>query len=779
MIYDNVLKLIGRTPLVRINKLNPNSKVEILAKLEYFNPGGSVKDRAALFMIEDAEKRGELHKDKIILEATSGNTGIGLALVAAVKGYRIMLVMSEAVSQERVKILKALGAEVRFTPAHLSTDGAIEYAYRLAREEPERFWLADQFNNDSNWKAHYYGTAMEIWEDTNGELDMVVATMGTTGTLMGIARRMAELSGTVKVVGVEPYLGHKIQGLKNMKESYMPGIYEKHRLWKVIQVEDDLAYETARQLAKKEGIFVGMSSGAAMAGALKMATELKEGRIVVILPDTGERYLSTSLFVVKKTPGLKFFNTLSRNVEAFVPLEEAKTKLYCCGPILNQHLSLNVARRFVIADIIARYLRTKGIDLEFVTNVTDIDERTVRSAEMNNMTLEEHSNYYFKCFLEDLDTLNISKPDLCLRASEHVDKMIQLVEQLVQKGYAYEKFRSVYFDISRLKAYGSLSKVDLSKIKVGKTVDLDQYEKDNPRDFTLLKRATLFDLKKGLYFETRWGKVKPSWHLECAALSTIKPGLPYDIHISGTELLFPHNENTFAIGYAILDQIPCKYWIHVEQVELLSKQAEGPSRMEEADSFSSVRELINVVKDPRVVRYLLLSKNYKKKIRLEKKELEDARANLQKLDWTCQAVMTAPHSTESEELRQEIYDLKQGFFEALEDDLNLPKAMGILFKFVKRVNDTIEHKGIANPIKEDILSTFAQINSLLGIFDFERHPEEERIKTIVAQRDALRAKKEWGKADSIREELRNMGIMVVDTPHGAFWTWKKGHHEGI
>lgn len=774
MIYDSVLKLIGKTPLVRINKLNPNPKVEILAKLEYFNPGGSVKDRAALFMIEDAEKRGELNKDKIILEATSGNTGIGLALVAAVKGYRIMLVMSESVSQERVKILKALGAEVRFTPAHLSTDGAIEYAYRLAREEPDRYWLADQFNNDSNWKAHYFGTAMEIWEDTEGKLDMVVATMGTTGTLMGIARRMAELSGAVKVVGVEPYLGHKIQGLKNMKESYVPGIYEKHRLWKIIQIEDDLAYETARQLAIKEGIFVGMSSGAAMAGALKMATELKEGRIVVILPDTGERYLSTSLFVVKKTPGIKFFNTLARNVEAFLPLEESKIKVYCCGPILNQHLSLNVARRFVIGDIIARYLRTKGIELEFVTNVTDIDERTLRSAEENGKTLEEYSNYYFKCFLEDLDMLNISRPDFCLRASEHVDKMIQLVEQLVQKGYAYEKFRSVYFDISRLKAYGSLSKVDLSKIKVGKTVDLDQYEKDNPRDFTLLKRATLFDLKKGLYFETRWGKVKPSWHLECAALSTIRPGLPYDVHISGTELLFPHNENTFAIGYAILDQIPCRYWIHVEQVEVLLKQDDDHGSTKETESFFSVRDLIDVVKDPRVVRYLLLSKNYKKKIRLEKKEIEDAKANIKKLDWTCQAVMTAPHNTESVEMRQEIYDLKQGFFEALEDDLNLPKAIGILFKFVKKLNDTIEHKGIPTSVKEDILSTFSQINSLLGILDLGRHPDEERIRGLVAQRDLLRAKKEWGRADAIREELRNMGVTVVDTPKGPFWTWEKG-----
>jgi cysteinyl-tRNA synthetase len=196
---NSILDLIGRTPLVPIRRMNVRREVEVLAKLESFNPGGSVKDRPALYMIEEAEKTGELTKAKIIVEATSGNTGIGLALVAAVKGYRILLTMSESVSEERVKILKALGADIKFTPAHLSTDGAIEYVYNLVREEPGKYWLADQFNNDSNWKAHYYGTAMEIWEQTNGMVDAVVVAMGTTGTVMGISRRLKELKPEVQI----------------------------------------------------------------------------------------------------------------------------------------------------------------------------------------------------------------------------------------------------------------------------------------------------------------------------------------------------------------------------------------------------------------------------------------------------------------------------------------------------------------------------------------------------------------------------------------------------
>ena len=225
--YNNILDHIGWTPLVPIRQLNTNRSVQILAKLESFNPGGSVKDRPAFYMIEEAERKGELTRDRIILEATSGNTGIGLALVAAVKGYRILLVMSEAASEERKKILKAMGADLQFTPAHMATDGSIEFAYNLAREEARKFWLADQFNNDANWLSHYHGTAVEIWEQTGGALDMVVASMGTTGTLMGLSRRFKEVKPSVQIVGVEPYMGHKIQGLKNMKESYPPGIYDR------------------------------------------------------------------------------------------------------------------------------------------------------------------------------------------------------------------------------------------------------------------------------------------------------------------------------------------------------------------------------------------------------------------------------------------------------------------------------------------------------------------------------------------------------------------------
>ncbi|MBW2975630.1 cysteine synthase family protein [Candidatus Woesearchaeota archaeon] len=294
--YNNILQTIGNTPLVRINRLNPNKNVEIYAKLERFNPGGSVKDRIALSMIESAEKSGGLTKDKIILEPTSGNTGIGLAMVSAVKGYKALFVMSESVSVERRKILKAFGADILLTDPKKRTDGAIEKVYEMARKEPDKYFVPDQFNNEDNWKAHYYGTGEEILKQTDGKVTMFVSTIGTFGTLHGVSKRLKEHNKDIKVIGVEPVLGHKVQGLKNMKESYKPSIYDKKLLDEKITIEDEDAYEMARRLAKQEGIFAGMSSGASMFVAMQKAKELKEGLIVVLLPDGGEKYLSTDLF---------------------------------------------------------------------------------------------------------------------------------------------------------------------------------------------------------------------------------------------------------------------------------------------------------------------------------------------------------------------------------------------------------------------------------------------------------------------------------------------------
>jgi cysteine synthase B len=279
-----------------VGSLYGNPRVRIFGKIEGSNPGGSVEDRPAYYMLKRAEESSKLTKEKAIIEPTSGNMGIALAMIGAAKGYRVRLFMPECVSMERQLILRAFGAEVVLTPAKEGVDGAIRRAYQVLDEEAEKYYMPNQFDNESNVLAHYETTGPEVYFQTEGRIDVFVAGMGTTGTLMGAGKYLKEKKGSVKIVGVEPTEGHTIQGLKNMNESIIPKIYHLESLDERITVEDDEAFETARLLALKEGLFVGMSSGAAVAGALHMAKNMNQGTIVVILPDRGDRYLSTTLF---------------------------------------------------------------------------------------------------------------------------------------------------------------------------------------------------------------------------------------------------------------------------------------------------------------------------------------------------------------------------------------------------------------------------------------------------------------------------------------------------
>ncbi|MCL2766309.1 MAG: cysteine synthase family protein [Peptococcaceae bacterium] len=293
----DLLSVIGNTPLVELKNISPKPSVKIFGKMEGNNPGGSVKDRSAYYMIKKAEESGELRPGKVVLEPTSGNTGIAVAMICSAKGYKVRLVMPGCVSMERSKILEAFGAEVLLTPAHEGTDGAILLAHKIIEESPEMYYMPNQFSNENNCLAHYETTGPEVFAQTNGRVDVFVSGMGTTGTLMGTGRYLKERKPSVRIVGAEPAKGHTIQGLKNMEEAIVPAIYNPGILDDKITIQDEEAFETARMMALKEGLFVGMSSGAAVACAIKVASEMEQGEIVVILPDRGDRYLSTSLFM--------------------------------------------------------------------------------------------------------------------------------------------------------------------------------------------------------------------------------------------------------------------------------------------------------------------------------------------------------------------------------------------------------------------------------------------------------------------------------------------------
>jgi len=764
-VADNILGLVGGTPLVRINRMNPNPDVELLAKLEFMNPGGSVKDRIGLSMVEAAEEAGDLRPGMTVLEASSGNTAIGLAMACAVKGYRLAVTMAESASEERKRILRAFGAELILTPGHLATDGAIEEAYRLAREHPDRYVLVDQYNNDANWRAHYHGTGPEIAAATRGRVDAVILTMGTTGTLMGTARYFREHHPEVRVIGLEPFKGHGIQGLKNMKESYPPGIFDPALPHEIVHVDDDTAYEAARRLAREEGIFVGMSAGAAMAAATAEAARLEKGTVVVLLPDGGERYLSTPLFVSGTVPEpLRFHNTLTRSVEELRPLREGRVGIYSCGPSLDGPSGLGLCRRMVFADLLVRYLESRGYDVEHVVNLGDIDDRTINACLAAGEPLAAFTARWEEAFFADMDALRVRRPDHCPRASKHVADMVDATRTLLEKGHAYEKLRSVYFGIRRFDGYGRLSQVDLDRVQAPPATTYDWYEKDSAQDFTLFKRSTLAELKAGIYWQTPWGSARPGWHVECAAVSTARLGQPFDIHTSATNLIFPHGDNEIAIAEARTGEPLAKLWMHAEVVTV-----DGCMEGRSGARCVALRDLLDRGLDPAALRFWILGAHYRKALHFDEDELRRAESGVRRLRTFADRVRSVRGGEPCPELDQVVYETRSGWHAALDEDLSMPRALAALFSFVRAVNRRIDDGCLAEDQRGPILDLLREIDGVLGVIDPACEETDAEVDAAITERDAARRAGDYARADALRVDLAARGILLEDTPAGTVW----------
>ncbi|HET9869476.1 MAG TPA: cysteine synthase family protein [bacterium] len=295
-IYESVTELVGRTPLVEVRSHGVPG-VKLYAKLESFNPGGSVKDRPALRMIEQGIRSGKLTKDKVILDATSGNTGIAYAMIGAALGFKVLLAMPANVSDERKRILKSFNAEVRYSSPMEGSDGAIRLAREMLKEAPDKYYVPDQYNNPENPMAHYLTTAEEILEAVGGEITHFAAGIGTSGTLMGTGKRLKEVKPSVQVVALEPAEPfHGLEGLKHMASSIVPGIYDTHGYDFKITMDTEESYEWVQRLARREGLLVGLSSGGAMDGCIKLAKRIQKGCIVTVFPDSGDKYLSTRVW---------------------------------------------------------------------------------------------------------------------------------------------------------------------------------------------------------------------------------------------------------------------------------------------------------------------------------------------------------------------------------------------------------------------------------------------------------------------------------------------------
>jgi len=568
----------------------------------------------------------------------------------------------------------------------------------------------------------------------------------------------------VRVIGVEPVPGHRIQGLKNMKESYPPGIYDRKLPHAVINVDDEEAYELSRRLAREEGIFVGMSSGAALAGALKVAREIDEGLVVVIFPDGGERYLSTPLWVFPEPPRREDFrltNTLTGKKEVFEPLEPGRVRIYTCGPTLNRRPHLGLYRRMLTADLLRRWLEARGFEVNHVVNLTDFDDKTLAAAEAAGRPLKELTEELAREFFEDLRFLRIKPATHYPRVSEHLSEMVDLTRRLLQSGVAYEKYSSVYFDVSKLADYGKLSGVDLSGLRPGATVDLDEYEKDSPADFTLFKRVTIQELKQGYFVDTEWGKVRPGWHIQCAALAMKYLGEKFDIHTSGMDLLFPHHENERAIARALTGEEFCRYWVHSALVLV-----EGRKMSVSAGNEVTLADLRARGYTGREIRFFLLRTHYRKPLNFSFRALEEARRALSWLTLFCGLLASAPRGGRSSEAEEALKELREGFETAMNDDLNVPQVVAELFRFSRRWYPLVVETGVPESLRDEALSVLKEIDGVLEVLVFPEEVREEGVLRIVSEREAARKSRDFATADRLRDELRRAGFLLVDTPRG-------------
>jgi len=470
---------------------------------------------------------------------------------------------------------------------------------------------------------------------------------------------------------------------------------------------------------------------------------------------------------------LKVFNTLTRKKEVFKPIRKKEVRMYTCGPTVYATPHIGNFRSFFMGDMIRRYLEYIGYRVKYVMNITDIDDKTIRDSKKEGLSLKEFTEKYTKEFFKGLGMLNIKRASLYPKATEHVQDMIKMTRVLVKKGFAYVKLGSVYFDISKFKDYGKLSKVDLSKIKIGAKVDVDEYEKDNPQDFALMKKSTTEELRRGIYYKTEWGNVRPGWHIECSVLSMKFLGETFDIHTGGVDLIFPHNENEIAQSEAYTGKKFVNYWIHGEHLIV-----NGQKMSKSLGNYFTLEDIVKKL-SPEVVRYMFISTHYRKKLDYTDKFAQNAKRNYEKLKETFDRINFFLKSADTKKTKfddkflKKLPKIKKSFIKAMDDDLNTPLALRTFHESSKEINKYLE-KGKNKNVLNKTLKLFREFSNVFGLkFKEEKKKLAKDVEKLIQEREKARKRKDWKKADEIRTKLKKMGILLEDTPEGVKWRIKK------
>ncbi len=576
-------------------------------------------------------------------------------------------------------------------------------------------------------------------------------TLGTSGTAMGIAKRLHE-EGTVHVAAVEPYAGHKIQGLKNMLESYPPGIYDKSQLDEILHVDDETAFDNCRKLAREEGIFVGMSSGAALGGALQLAERIDSGVIVTIFPDSGERYLSTHLYRQQAGSGITLFDMASGTDK---PLNTATgLGVYTMGPSLDNTDGLDAWRRVIMLDVFARHLAARGVETSAAVGLTDMDDRTLAAARDENIARDAFATKMRLSIMARAKDMGVTDAIHFPLSSDSDDTALELCRKLLGKGLAYEKLRSVYFDVFRDKRYGEIGAMDMDKVSGGQTVDLGAYVKDNPLDFTLLKRATLLDLKRGEVLETEWGNVRPSWFLQHAATALTAMNRT-DVIIGSEKHRFPHLENLRAIWSTSGREL---------QAWMVSQQATDSTDRD----LASVAEKLGGF---RAARFWLLSAACRKPLCASDENLSMWARNWRRIQEGAATLTLAKDRSGDDvprDVDQAVFDLKAAFKTALDEDLALHHFWPALFKFIKLVNGWTASNTLSGAAATLCLNQLLAVDEILGILDQTQMPLPlsslpDEVQGMLADRQKARESKDFAASDKFRDSIAKAGYRLEDT----------------
>ncbi len=459
---------------------------------------------------------------------------------------------------------------------------------------------------------------------------------------------------------------------------------------------------------------------------------------------------------------IRFFNTLSGKLEPFKPIVEGEVKLYTCGPTVYDFAHIGNFRAYIFEDLLKRFLIFRGYKVTHVMNITDVDDKTIKGANAEKVKLQEFTKKYTDAFFEDIQKLYISEADYYPRATDHIPDMIKIIKGLLEKGYAYKKNGSVYFNISKFPNYGRLSKIDLKELRPGKRIESDEYEKESANDFALWK-----DKKEGEpFWETEVGPGRPGWHIECSAMSSKYLGQTFDIHCGGVDNIFPHHENEIAQSEAFFGKKFVNYWLHCRHLVV-----DGEKMSKSKGNFYTLRDLLAKNVDRYALRFLLLSTHYRKMLNFTFEALEQASSSLKRINDFLYELKNRPFEEgENKDISGLVDETNKKFIAGLEDDLNISVALRAFFEMIRKANTLISQEKVLKKDAVKLISLILSLDKVLAVLPREKEETlSSRLMKKIEERERARADKNYELADRIRKELLKQGVVLEDTKDGVRW----------